>query len=267
LCVASAHRLPYHGLSSAQFSEIIGPTLIDVIATMLLNSERTLAAGIPVSLVLPPSPPSLPTVPNIGSAPRKTDYEVADDMYDEVSQERTAGGGGGDNPYNTTEVQYGELDAAAYETTRDRTDSDAVFVTEVNDLYGQEDPYNETREDPYGRQDEAPPARPPLPPKESAVVYGDADFDDALPPPPARPPKKKVDPIMYGDIATYDDPPPPRDCADSEIDYVGPDAIIQSPTSSEPDPLLYGDPDDVFEDPPPPPRPAKADAPPPRPPK
>lgn len=213
-----------------QFSELIGPTLVDLVASMLLNTERTLAAGIPAPLALPP--PELPPEGGQTHAERKA-YEVADcddGIYDDIDNGKSGADATDFKKYDQADnVMYNDIDDAS-NTGRDRSDS--IFKTEVNDLYGEDD------------DDDVPPRPPPQP--EDKIVYGDLDYDD---PPPPRGQRQSIVSDDFVDASVI--VPPPR-----------PAKNAPPPPAEE---FLYGDPDD---DTLPPPRPAKpSGGPPPRPPK
>jgi hypothetical protein len=92
-----------------KFSEIVESTLEDVVATMLLNAERTLAAGVPTPITLPPPPAASAAVPaKRAQAPadeqrRKyevTDPEEGDDQYDEIVHNEHNTSAGSRAPYS-----------------------------------------------------------------------------------------------------------------------------------------------------------------------
>lgn len=270
-----------------KFSEIIEPSLEDVVATMLLNVERTLAAGVPTPLTLPPvsAAEAARRVP-VPAADERRKYEVPDDdeddQYDDLPhshqqraqtpppprpprppsppQHLTSDGG-----YHQRGASGSDDDFQEYAVAKDSGYPSLPLtsiepVCTANSLYGsigdEENAYDE-----LGGEDipNLPPPRPARGNAAEASMYGPPDGDTGLQRLPPRPPKDAhphPPDLVYGYEHPDDDdrmgaPPPPRPAKpNSSAGH-----SVRPPSHVSGEELVYGD---VDHDPaPPPPRPPK----------
>jgi len=228
-----------------QFSEMIGKTLVDLIGSMLVNTERVVAAGIPTQLVLPP----VPTGGAVHGAAARKAYEVAsDENYDEINH---GGGAAG------ADAEYGDINEGGHGLAHDMySDINEGGQLPTPPPAGDDDILYDDIDDGDRQRASSTIA------VEANVMYGAPDEDDAAgPPPPPRPPSMasaSADPIIYGDDADacgsdYTNPPPPRppktsSLGESDFIDVG-DLPPPRPAKPAAEEIVYGDPDD-----PPPPR-------------